>query len=79
MDDAIFGVAAARHQRGDARAERMARRVRAEDDDLAGEFEAGQIGSAGRGRVGALALKHVRPIDAGGGDAHENLALAGLR
>ena len=79
VHEAVFGVAAADHQRHHLVADLPARDAGAERDDLAGEFETGNVGRALRRRIEALALHHVRPVDAGGRDLHQHFALAGLR
>ncbi|GAA4158401.1 hypothetical protein GCM10023069_00080 [Shinella granuli] len=60
-------------------AERITRDVVAERHHLAGDFEAEDGAGIGRRRIVALALEHVRPVDAGGRDAHEDLAVLRLR
>ena len=77
MREAIFGVAAADHQRKNAVADFPALDVRSERDDLAGDLEARNIRRAGRRRIEALPLHHVGPVDAGGRDLHQDLARAG--
>ena len=74
---AIFGVAAADHQRHDLVAELPARHAGAERDHLAGDLEPGDVGRALGRRIEALALHHVGPVDAGGRDLDQHLALAG--
>ena len=72
---AIFGIAAADHQRHDLVAELPAPDARAERDHFAGDLEPGNVGRALGRRIVALALHHVRPVDAGGRDLHQHLAL----
>ena len=48
-------------------------------DHLAGDLEPGNVGRALGRRIEALALHHVRPVDAGGGDLDQHLALGRLR
>jgi hypothetical protein len=43
-------------------------------DDLAGHFQARQVGGARRHRVVALALEHVGTVDAGGMDLDQDFA-----
>ena len=64
MHDAIVGVAAAGDQRRDPRAQRIAGRVRAPSDHLAGDLEAERVARAGRRRDSSPALKDVGPVDA---------------
>ena len=73
---AVFGIAAARRQRADPVADAPALHARADGRHLAGDLEAGQVGGAGRRRIGALALQHVGPVDAGGAHPDQDLALA---
>jgi hypothetical protein len=75
---AIFGIAAAHHQRHHAVADLPALDVRAECYDFAGDLEPRNIGRAGRRRVEALALHHVGPVDAGSRHLHQDLAGAGV-
>ncbi len=51
----------------------------AQRHDLAGDLEPEDRACAGRRRVGALPLRHVRPVHAGGGHLHQNVARLGLR
>ena len=74
VGQAIFGVAAADHQRKDAVADFPALDVGAQRHDLAGDFQSRNIRCAGRRRIMSLPLHHVRPVDAGGGDLDQNLA-----
>src|SRR4051812_11806486 len=70
-----LGLPAAADDRHDAVARGEAVRPGAARDDLAGELEAGDVlGRARRRRVDAAPLHHVRPVDAGGLDADEDLA-----
>ena len=74
-----LGLAASSHDRHHAVALGEALGARAECLDLAGELQARDVGGgAGRRRVGAPPLEHVRAVQAGGADANEHLALAGL-
>ena len=77
--EAIFGIAAADDQRHDLVAVLPARDVIAQRDHLAGDFEPGNIGRALGRRIKSLPLHHVGPVDARGGDFHQNLARPGLR
>jgi len=79
VGEAIFGVAAAAHQRHDAVPDFPARHAGTERDDLAGDFEAGNIRCAGRRRIAALALHDIRAIDAGGCHLDQDLTVAGRR
>ncbi|MNL60785.1 hypothetical protein D3C87_1846280 [compost metagenome] len=49
-------------------------RALAESHDFAGNLQPENGACAGRRRVVALALQHIGPIDAGGFDAHQNVA-----
>jgi phage baseplate assembly protein gpV len=73
---AVFGVAAALHQRAHqvAPLERAAGQVAV--DDFARHFQARQVGRAGRHRIVAEALQHVGTVDAGG--VHLDQHFAGL-
>ena len=74
-----LGLAAAPDDRHHAVALREALRARAERLDLAGELQAGDVGGrAGRRRVGAPPLEHVRPVQARCAHANQQLALAWL-
>ena len=73
---AVLRVAAADHQRHHLVAELPALHARTERRDLAGDFEAGNVGRAFRRRVESLPLHHVRTIDAGGRDLDQDFALA---
>ena len=48
-------------------------------DDFSGNFQARQIGSAGRRGVITLALEHVGPVHTGGGNADQHLTLLRAR
>ena len=55
-------------------------RAGAAGDDLAGELEPGDVlRRAGRSRVAAAELMHVRAVQPGSPDADQDLASAGLR
>ncbi len=71
---AILRIAAAGHESEDRVANREARRIRAERDDLARDFEPENVGRALRRRISALPLQNIGTIDAGRGDRNENLA-----
>ena len=74
-----LGLAASSHDRHHAVALRESLRAGAERLDLAGELQARDVGrGAGRRRVGAPPLEHVRPVQARGAHANQQLALAGL-
>ena len=79
VGQAILRVAAADHERADLVAELPALHVRAERRHLAGDLEAGNVGRALGRRIGALALAHVRTVDAGGRDLHQDFAGARRR
>ena len=71
--DAVFGIAAAGEERGHRVADAKARRAGAERRHLAGDLQPGNVGrSAGRRRVTAEPLQHVRPVDAGGPHADQD-------
>jgi hypothetical protein len=76
--ESIFGIATTDHQGHDLVADLPTLHVRSYACNLAGDFEARNIGRAGRGRIIALALHDVGPVDAGGRDFHQNLAGARL-
>jgi len=71
---AILGIAAAGHQGADRVADLPARDAIPERDDLAGDLQAGNIGSTRRRRIAALALQDVRPIDPGRRDLDQHFA-----
>jgi uncharacterized small protein (DUF1192 family) len=77
--EAIFGIAPA----GDERAHRLAeeRRIDAlpQRGHGSGYLQTGNRGRAGRGRIEALALHHIRPVHARRGDPDQQLARAGVR
>ncbi len=75
----IFRVAAAGHERADRVADLPALHVRAERHDLAGKLQSRNVGRAGRRRVMALTLHHVRTVDARGRDLDQHLAGSGRR
>ena len=64
VGERVLGVAAAGEEGADPVAELPARAARADGGDLARRFEAGQVGGAGRRRVGAGALERVGSVDA---------------
>ncbi len=72
-------ITPARNERADFVADAETRRALAKRGDLAGDLEAWQVGSAGRRRIMALPLQHVRAVDARRRHADENLAGAGRR
>ena len=86
--DAIFGVAAAGDQRRDRIADPPAARAAAgrddlgrrddftDRDDLAGEFEAGNVGDAFGRRIQAPALQHVGAVDPRRRHPHQQLVRA---
>ena len=77
--DAIFGIAAA----GDSAQTWSPSFQRVDAGPSAATSPAtsrpGQVGGAGRRRIGALALQHVGPVDAGGRDPDQDLAVARAR
>ncbi len=73
----IFGIAAGTDQRTDFVAHFQIVDVRPERDDAAGDFESGHLRFARRRRIGAGALRAIRPVDSEGCDLDENLAGAG--
>jgi hypothetical protein len=66
LRDAILRVAATGHQRHHLIAELVPGDARADRDDFARNFKAGQIAGAGRRRVAAGSLRDVGTIDARG-------------
>ncbi len=70
----VFGIAAAGQQRGDRVADLPGRAAGADGGDLAGDLEARQVRGVRGRRVGAAALLHVGPVDAGRADADQDLA-----
>jgi hypothetical protein len=76
---AVLGIAAAGHQRADLVADVPLAGTFAKGCDFASDFQPRRGRCAGWGRITALALKHVRPVDAGCGHLDQYLALAGLR
>ena len=72
---AIFRIAAADHERHHRVAELPLLHAFAERHDRSGNFEPRDIGGALGRRIEALALHHVRSIDARGSDLHQHLAL----
>ncbi len=79
VNAAEFGVAAARDKGADLLPQPVKARFRPRCYDLAGNLKPGNVGRAGRWRVGALPLQDVRAIDAGGGDLDQDLGLARQR
>ena len=77
IDGAILGIATTVGQRGDALAPVPAGDVGTDRDDFARDFEAEQVGRAGRWRIKTLTLHDVRAIHARGGDADQHFARAG--
>ena len=75
----IFGIAAAGRKRADLVADAPARFAVAEGRDFARDLEARQVGRAGGRGIDAPALQDVGPVDAGGMDAHDDLAGTRLR
>jgi hypothetical protein len=71
---AVFGIAAALHQRAYQVALLEVTAFQVAVDDLTRHFQAGQVGGAGRHRVFTHALQHVGPVDAGGVDLDEHFA-----
>lgn len=77
--DTIFGIAAAAYQRADRVADLPLADIGAQRDHGSGDFKAGRIGAARRGRVKAHALDRVRAVDAGGLDLDQDFVGAGCR
>ena len=73
---AIFGVTPADHERHQFVALVPARHARADLCDLASDFQSGNFGRTFRRRIVTLALHHVRPVHARGGDSHQDFAFA---
>ena len=71
-----LGVAAATKKRHHALA---GHERRAALQDLAGDFQAEDLGFTGRRRIAAHPLQQVGPVDSGGADAHEQVAGSRLR
>ena len=76
---AIFGIAAAMHERTDLVARSKARRAGALRGNKTGDLEARQIGSTRRWRIAAQTLRDIRPVDAGGGDLDEDFTRSRAR
>ena len=78
VSEAIFGVAAADHQRHDRVAQLPAARLPAPQRyDLAGNLQPRNVGGARRRRVETFALHDIGPVDARGRDLNQDLAFAG--
>jgi hypothetical protein len=77
MDAHEFGIAAAGCQGHDLVPDAPARGARSKRRDHARHFESGKGRRILRCRISALALQHVGPIDAGGLDPDQHLAVAG--
>ncbi len=75
---AEFGIAAARHQRTGLIADLPAAYIGAQRHDTARDLQPRNVGSARRRAIAALALQHVGPVDAGGGDLDQHLTRARL-
>ena len=75
----VFGIAAADHERHHAVAPLPSLDAGAERDHLAGDLEPGNVRRPFGRRIKSLALHHVRPIDAGGGDLDQHLAFGRRR
>ncbi|MNE71732.1 hypothetical protein D3C80_1676290 [compost metagenome] len=75
MHFAVFGIAAAGNQGAHAIAWGIILYPNADSNHFAGYFQTGDIRCAGWRRVLATALHHVRPVNPGGGDLHQNLTL----
>jgi hypothetical protein len=71
---AILRIAAAIGERADLIAHPIGGDALAERHDLAGDLQAEDGAGIGRRRIVALALQHVRPVDARRRDANEDLA-----
>ena len=74
-----LGIAPAGQQRADPVADLPARHAIADLGNHAGAFQAHGLRRAGRGRVHALALQQVRPVQAGRANVDQHLLRAGLR
>jgi len=73
VGEAVFRIAAAGDQRHHLVAELARGDLVAERDHLAGDLEAGQVAGAGRHRIEAEPLQHVRAVDACGRDLDQDL------
>src|SRR6266581_283755 len=71
---AVFGVAAALHERGHRVADAPFLHAFAERGDAAGELQTRDVGGARRHRIVAGALHRVGAVDAGGRDADQDFA-----
>ncbi len=76
IDEAIFGIAAARQKRADIAPEQPFGNAVAQCDDLARHFEPQCLACPRRRRVFSLALHQVGMVDARKGGADQNLAFA---
>jgi len=79
MRGGVFGVAAAGQQCADLIAHMPAADAVTGLDHFAGDFEAENLGGAGRRRIEAGALGEVWPVHARRFDADEHFVVAGLR
>ena len=76
MRDAIFGIAAANHQRANLVADFPVRHARSQRDDLTRDLQSGNIRRALWRRIQTLALHDIGPVDARGGNLDQNFACA---
>ncbi|MNY49963.1 hypothetical protein D3C86_1854340 [compost metagenome] len=75
MHLAVFGIAATGNQGADAIANGIILHTNAGGDHHASDLQARDIRCAGRRCVLAAALQHVRAVNPGGGDLHQDLPL----
>ena len=71
---AIFGIAATGHQRAHRITRLPALHILGHGHHRAGHLQTGNVRGPGRRRIGALALLHIRPVDAGCSDLDQQLA-----
>src|SRR3546814_9806377 len=65
---AVFGIAPTGQEGADLLADLQVADAHSQRDDGSGHLQAGQGAGPGGRRIAALALQHVGPVDAGGGD-----------
>jgi hypothetical protein len=79
MGYAILSVSATRHQGADPVADLPSRiRTRSTGDNLAGDFQSQNFGSAHRRRVMSLTLQKIRPVEPGSGHTNQHFPFSGL-